>query len=598
MNATEILGGPVSQAVGLALLHLLWQGAVMAGLLAATLALLSRLSANVRYVVSCAALALLLGFGVATAIRSYEPRVEVSELPSARQPQSLVAELNAADGAPVVLQKETWREKALDAALTLREQTPYIVLVWLAGVLLLTTRLTISWHRAQSLARRLTAPAPLDQQAVITRLSAALGLRRAVQLLESVSVEVPSVVGWLRPVILVPASGLTGFTAQQIEMIFAHELAHIRRHDFLVNVLQSLAETLLFYHPAAWWISRRIRIERENCCDDLAVSVCGNALQYARALTQLEQLRAADAALVASTGGSLFARVRRIVGMSEHHRLVNGWTAAAAAFVFVTLFSLATVPARAQKETPPPPPLPPAAPTPAGTPAPRAPRTPRVTVDVPAPTPVPTPIAPRAPRVVTVVAAPIAEAVEEGVAGAMVGAIDIADLDIDIDIDYDSDDDDQEPARDPSGKLTIDELIALRVAGITTEYIESMRKTLGSQVSIRDLSSLRLQGVTPEYVRDMRAIWGDKLTAREIISLKVQAVDAKWLSEMKAAGVEINSAREAVALKVHDVSPAFVRALREAGYDKISARDLARLAAAGVNADFIREMARYRKDQK
>src|SRR6185436_4431619 len=145
-----------------------------------------------------------------------------------------------------------------------------------------------------------------DLQHLVHTLSARLGITRAVRLVESAAVDVPSVVGWLRPAILLPISSLTGLTHQQLEMVLAHELAHIRRHDFLVNALQSVAETLLFYHPAAWWISRQIRIERENCCDDLAVATCGDAIQYARTLAQLEELRAVAAPAVAANGGSLF----------------------------------------------------------------------------------------------------------------------------------------------------------------------------------------------------------------------------------------------------------------------------------------------------
>ena len=94
-------------------------------------------------------------------------------------------------------------------------------------------------------------------------------------------VEVPTVIGWLRPVVLMPASALSGMGPQQLEAILAHELAHIRRHDYLVNLLQTVVETLLFYHPAVWWLSGRIRVERENCCDDLAVSLCGDPYAYA-----------------------------------------------------------------------------------------------------------------------------------------------------------------------------------------------------------------------------------------------------------------------------------------------------------------------------
>ena len=98
----------------------------------------------------------------------------------------------------------------------------------------------------------------------------------------------PTVIGWLKPVVLLPASALAGLTPRQLEAILAHELAHIRRHDYLVNLLQTLVETLLFYHPAVWWLSRRIRVERENCCDDLAVSLCGDPVAYAAALADLE----------------------------------------------------------------------------------------------------------------------------------------------------------------------------------------------------------------------------------------------------------------------------------------------------------------------
>ena len=107
-------------------------------------------------------------------------------------------------------------------------------------------------------------------------------------------------IGWLRPVILFPASALTGLSAEQLEALLAHELAHIRRYDYLVNLLQTTVETLFFYHPAVWWVSAQVRQEREHCCDDLAVAACGDVLTYARALTALEQLRGSEPQLAAS----------------------------------------------------------------------------------------------------------------------------------------------------------------------------------------------------------------------------------------------------------------------------------------------------------
>src|SRR2546422_656218 len=111
----------------------------------------------------------------------------------------------------------------------------------------------------------------------VARLAARLRIRRPVRVLESAVVQVPAVIGWLRPVILLPASALTGLTPLQLDALVAHELAHVRRYDYLVNLIQSVIETLLFYHPAVWWASQQVREEREHCCDDLAVVVCGDA---------------------------------------------------------------------------------------------------------------------------------------------------------------------------------------------------------------------------------------------------------------------------------------------------------------------------------
>ncbi len=134
------------------------------------------------------------------------------------------------------------------------------------------------------------------------------------RVLESVVVQVPAVVGWLRPVLLLPASALAGLTPTQLEAVIAHELAHIRRHDYLVNGLQTAVETLLFYHPAVWWVSTRIRQKREHCCDDVAIALCGDPVEYGRALADLDELRPPDGALVvAASGGSLTARIRRLV---------------------------------------------------------------------------------------------------------------------------------------------------------------------------------------------------------------------------------------------------------------------------------------------
>src|SRR4029434_11149304 len=120
--------------------------------------------------------------------------------------------------------------------------------------------------------------------------------------------------GIVRPVILVPAGIATGMPSDQLDSLLAHELAHIRRADSLVNLVQALVETLLFYHPAVWWVSGRVRAERENACDDLAVETTGNAVAYARALLELAEARRSGPSLaVAESGGHLWNRIHRLV---------------------------------------------------------------------------------------------------------------------------------------------------------------------------------------------------------------------------------------------------------------------------------------------
>ena len=151
-------------------------------------------------------------------------------------------------------------------------------------------------------------------------------------------VESPAVSRWIRPVLLVPAAAVAGMGAEQLEAVLAHELAHIRRHDYLVNLTQTAIETLLFYHPAVWWVSRRIRAEREHCCDDVAVTACRDRLVYATALARLEEQRRAQPELVlAAGGGSLKRRIQRVLYPRET-AASSVWPASALLFSMAALF--------------------------------------------------------------------------------------------------------------------------------------------------------------------------------------------------------------------------------------------------------------------
>ena len=146
-----------------------------------------------------------------------------------------------------------------------------------------------------------------------TRIATQLGVSRPIRFVQSTLVKVPTVIGFFKPVVLLPVAATTGLTMVQIEQILAHEIAHIRRHDYLVNVAQAMVETLFFFHPGVWWISAQIRVERENCCDDLAVAKLGDRLTYVAALMSLEDLRAAAQPALSANGASLITRASRLL---------------------------------------------------------------------------------------------------------------------------------------------------------------------------------------------------------------------------------------------------------------------------------------------
>jgi beta-lactamase regulating signal transducer with metallopeptidase domain len=237
-------------------------------------------------------------------------------------PKALNSGAGERDAPPVRQWPGEWAEAA--AALL-----PWTAFLWLLGVMFFSARLVLGWRYTRRLRSCGARPPGEGLQVALRQLGQQLGIARAVRLWESALVSVPTAIGWLRPVILLPASALTGLTRQQLEAIIAHELAHIRRHDYLINLLQAVIETLLFYHPAVWWVSRQIRQEREHCCDDLAVAVCGDALGYARALFTMEQLRAAAPPLVmAANGGTLMNRIERLVGVQTQPQThFTGWLA-------------------------------------------------------------------------------------------------------------------------------------------------------------------------------------------------------------------------------------------------------------------------------
>jgi HEAT repeat protein/beta-lactamase regulating signal transducer with metallopeptidase domain len=330
------------------LLHFVWQGALVAGVLALMLAATRTNGAHLRYGMAAAAMVLMAILPIATALRLSLPTHGDVLATQAAAGLTGTASASAGDGertadaqspGPITRDVASGERTAptprpmLDRARNVvgnwtNASAPALVAIWLSGVLLLSLRLGGGLLRVRQLTRVGARPAPAALRARLTAIAQQLGITRVIRVVESTVVQVPAVIGWLQPVLLVPFALETGLSTDELELLLAHELAHIRRNDYLVNILQTIVETVLFYHPGVWWVSRQLRDEREHCCDDVAVSLVGDRAAYARALVHLETLRqSAPRLAAASTGGNLLLRVRRLLAAPPNAEPRARWAA-------------------------------------------------------------------------------------------------------------------------------------------------------------------------------------------------------------------------------------------------------------------------------
>ncbi|RKG97594.1 M56 family metallopeptidase [Corallococcus sp. CA053C] len=485
------------------------------------------------------------------------------------------------------------------------ENLPWLVMAWGMGVAASSLRLLKGWMLLRRQVHE-AVHASWEWQQRMEAMARRLGLTRPVRLLVSSKLEVPSTLGWLKPVVLVPTATLTGLAVRELELVLAHELAHIRRHDFAVNVVQTLVETLLFYHPVVWWMSQVIRVERENCCDDLAVHQ-GSALPYARALTALEALRlqgmGASGPALSALGGSLTDRVRRLV-LAPAPRCSSRWAAGVSIVTLISslalavpLTALAVQPAKVVDVKAEPVAVPAKAnalPAPVVAPMPR-PRLVAAAAPAPSVAPVPSPKPPTAER-------------------AQAGRDDAEDED---------EDDADATTRVGQDRLSVDQLVELKIAGvtpevvakvtamgyaptvdtlvefshagITPEYAKAMAARFGKPLPSELLVGMKHLGVTPEWLEQMKSLGFTSSDPEELLSAKAVGIDAAWLSDLKAAGFGNLDLDTAVELRALGVTSGYIRELEAAGLKPANVDELKRLRTGGVDADFIRRMQQPRK---
>jgi beta-lactamase regulating signal transducer with metallopeptidase domain len=580
----------IIQTLGWTLVHFIWEGAALAIILYVAMAFCQ--TALARYGAALGTLVLMVCSPIATFFvlqQNSDPAPQVVALTSVVG--TAKALLSPAAAAPV------------STALPFKSPglLSWFVLFWFAGVLVFAVRALGGWFMLERLRREKTQQLPDSLGQRCLALQRRLGVSRTVRYLESRLLDSAAVVGWFHPVILLPVTALTGLSPQQLEAVIVHELAHIKRLDCFVNMFQIAAETLLFYHPAVWWVNRCIRAERENCCDDIVVSVCGDAFEYARALTLMETWRAAPALVLAVNSGSLKLRISRLLGFQAMtHSVPRGGLAiiglvCATGVLFAgSMFNRKYThvsefePSAAQEV--------------------QESTTPAASEPVP---PVPA----------------LAPSIEQPETTATVAVTTSAQTAVIASEDQDT----PEPPEPPSSKesyiaglesvglknLKVDQIIALKVQGITPQYVRSMRaeglnpnvndligmkvqgvnpeyvraiRATGLKPTVNDFIALRVQGVTPDYVRSIQSHGWKDVTVSQIIGMRVQGVEPADAAEYQRLGLKDVTPDQLIALRVQGVTPDYVKSMQSAGFANLSTNDYLAAKVQGVTPDFVQKV--------
>jgi uncharacterized protein (TIGR03435 family) len=330
------------QIIGWTLVHFVWQGSVIAIATAMVLRIGQRHTARLRYAIASSALLLMALTPAFTTLR-----LAVSFTPSWHAAAEARAQTFVAASRMTEPMLDGVFATAQSRLQPVEDALPVLVTLWFVGVAAFLARAVLQWRHIRGLHKSALLLRRSRWQAGADRLADRLGLRQAVRIVELPSVDVPTVIGWLRPIVLLPLAAVSQLPVSQVEAVIAHELAHVRRHDYLINLLQTGVEAVLFYHPAVWWLSARIRHERELCCDDIAGDMCGDRVTYATALVEFESRRRAMAGAVIgvhATGGQLRRRIRRVLSPPAiSDPATPGWSIVCAAGILMAVMTVANI---------------------------------------------------------------------------------------------------------------------------------------------------------------------------------------------------------------------------------------------------------------
>ncbi len=588
------------EALGWTLIHFCWQAAAIALIYKLADLAIAKERTQARYVLALVALLGMLAASMGTL--AYEEAtyrqmatLSTSGIHRAKPTLQIIPRPLAVIDMPAA-PRETAKLLASDVM-------PYLDFFWLVGVVCLSLRTIGGWWLIRRLRHSSLQKAPHTLRIGLDRIRLQMGIPRFVDLRLSSRIAGPLTVGVIRPLILLPVTALTSLSPEQLEVVLAHELAHIRRADYFWNILQTMIETLFFFHPAVWWLSHRLREQRELCCDDIAVETCRDPAVYATALLRLEEQRKTHLHLAMALDGnqsrvSLRARILRILGDPEEQPRDLKPLSLAGMMALLVLFLCPLPQVFASFKA-----------------APKVSKSiihavqhkvrPHASVMLAQPTvaaaPAPAPaISGTAVPAVQLSAMIMAAGQTAPTPPASQGKSDYIDR-----------------MRAAGYNVDLDKYVAMKVQDITPEYAEQMTKATGERPSADDLIALKVQDVTPDYIARMRAAGytgdlhkviamkvqditpeyadamakatGEKPNVDQLIAMKVQDITPEYMSRMKAAGYN-GDLNKFVALKVQDVTPEYAEEMAKVGFGKPTVDDLIALKVQGVTPDYAAKL--------